>query len=319
MFLSFQQLKMNQKPKTVKLVLSSGGARGMAHVGVIEEIEKLGWEIKAVSGSSMGAAVGGMYAAGKLCKYKDWMCTLEKMDVYRLMDFTLSSKGFIKGEKVFQELERILGGDIMIEDLPIKYTATALDFYQKKTTYFQKGSLLKAMRASVSVPTVLTPFKYRNRTYLDGGITEPIPVLPVMDVEADFLIIVNTNANVKYTEPKYFHKTEMQELTYAQKIESFISKWWNNKHTTEITPQELGYFSIMTGTIDLMMDKLSEHTLEKFQPDLLIEVSRDGASIMEFYKSAEMIEAGRAAFRDAIQPFFKKNRALQDAREKQSS
>ena len=97
-----------QAKKTVSLVLGSGGARGMAHIGVIEVLEERGYQIEEIAGSSVGALVGGIYASGKLPDFKDWICNLGRVDVFGLMDFSFSSKGFIKGEKVFDELRKIV-------------------------------------------------------------------------------------------------------------------------------------------------------------------------------------------------------------------
>ncbi|TVR79040.1 MAG: phospholipase [Chitinophagaceae bacterium] len=282
--------------KKVYLVLSSGGARGMAHIGVIEEIEKLGWEIVAVSGSSMGAAVGGVYAAGKLEAFKSWMYTLDKIDVYRLMDFTINSKGFIKGERVFKQMENIIGGSPNIENLPVKFSAAATDLNKRKCHFFKSGNLLDAIRASVAVPTVLTPFVKNNNTYIDGGIANPIPVNAFLKLKYDLKIIVNVNANREYTVPEICLKKPVNETNYRFQIDKFIDYWWNGSKNMIEKKEELGYFKLLTKSIEIMMDHISDHILEKNKPDLIIEVSRDAASIMDFYKSEEMVEAGREAF-----------------------
>ena len=126
--------------KQVSLVLSSGGARGLAHIGAIEELLKHDFKIEAVAGSSIGAAIGGIYASGNLEKYKDWILNLDKYGVFKLMDFTFSSHGFIKGEKVKREMRKFLG-DPNIEDLNIPYVAVAADLYNQKEIVFTKGNL----------------------------------------------------------------------------------------------------------------------------------------------------------------------------------
>ena len=149
---------MKQK---VALVLSGGGARGIAHIGVIEALEEQEFEISSVAGTSMGALIGGIYALGKLEVYKDWLCTLDKMKVFALIDFTLSGQGFIKGDKVFHKMRELIA-DANIEDLKIPYTAVAADILNKKEVVFTKGSVLDAIRASIAIPTVFTPVKLEN-------------------------------------------------------------------------------------------------------------------------------------------------------------
>ena len=135
----------------VHLVLGAGGARGMAHIGVIEELEKEGHEIVDVVGCSMGAVVGGIYAAGYLNEYKDWLLTLTKSTVWGLLDFTFTSQGFLKGEKVFDTILEMTG-PLKIEDLNIPFTAIAAEVRRKEEVVFKKGDLYQALRASISIP-----------------------------------------------------------------------------------------------------------------------------------------------------------------------
>ena len=140
--------------KKVSLVLSGGGARGIAHIGVLEALEKQGFEVHSITGTSMGAVVGGFYAAGKMKEFKKWISDLNKKDVFELVDFTLFNSGFIKGDKVFEELSTFIH-DIQIQDLPIHFSATATDLISRKEVLFTEGSLYNAMRASVAIPNVI--------------------------------------------------------------------------------------------------------------------------------------------------------------------
>ncbi len=161
--------------KSISLVLGSGGARGYAHIGVIEELLKHDYEIKSISGSSMGALIGALYACGKLGEYKEWVLGLDLFDVASLIDLSFARTGIIQGDKVFKEIEKMIG-DVMIEDLPISYTAVATDLIKQKEVWFQKGSLLDAVRASIAIPTVFTPKKIGNRHLIDGGVLNPFPI-----------------------------------------------------------------------------------------------------------------------------------------------
>ncbi len=152
------------------MVLSGGGARGIAHIGVVEELEKRGFEIRSIAGTSMGALVGGIYAVGKLQEFKNWLYTLDKLDVFKLIDFTLSSQGLIKGDRVFKKMKEFIP-DKNIEDLKIHYAATATDIINNKEVVFNQGSIYDAIRASVAIPTVITPVKQDDTLLVDGGVS----------------------------------------------------------------------------------------------------------------------------------------------------
>ncbi len=178
--------------KRVALVLGSGGARGYAHIGVIEEIERRGYDIACIAGCSMGAVVGGIYAAGKLNDYRDWIESLDYLDVLRLVDVSFRL-GAIRGEKVFGQIRKIVG-EINIEDLRIPYTAVATDLTNQQEIWFQEGCLHQAMRASAAIPSLFTPVMQGNRMLVDGGLLNPLPIIPVVSSHCDLIIAVNLNA-----------------------------------------------------------------------------------------------------------------------------
>ncbi|KIH84600.1 patatin-like phospholipase family protein [Pseudomonas batumici] len=178
--------------KRVALVLGSGGARGYAHIGVIEEIERRGYDIACVAGCSMGAVVGGIYAAGKLDQYRQWIESLDYLDVLRLVDVSFRL-GAMRGEKVFGQIRKIVG-EVNIEDLRIPYTAVATDLTNQQEIWFQEGCLHQAMRASAAIPSLFTPVMQGNRMLVDGGILNPLPIVPVVSSHSDLIIAVNLNA-----------------------------------------------------------------------------------------------------------------------------
>ncbi|MCF4994963.1 alpha/beta hydrolase [Pseudomonas syringae] len=178
--------------KRVALVLGSGGARGYAHIGVIEEIERRGYDIACIAGCSMGAVVGGIYAAGKLDDYRNWIESLDYLDVLRLVDVSFRL-GAIRGEKVFGQIRKIVG-EINIEDLRIPYTAVAADLTNQQEIWFQEGCLHQAMRASAAIPSLFTPVMQGNRMLVDGGILNPLPIVPVVSSHCDLIIAVNLNS-----------------------------------------------------------------------------------------------------------------------------
>ncbi|WP_439862190.1 patatin-like phospholipase family protein [Pseudomonas sp. MBLB4136] len=185
--------------KRVALVLGAGGARGYAHIGVIEELEARGYEIACIAGCSMGAVVGGIYAAGKLKEYREWTQSLDYLDVLRLLDVSFRL-GAIRGERVFGQIRDIVG-EINIEELPIPFTAVATDLTNQQEIWFQEGCLHQAMRASAAIPSLFTPVVQGKRMLVDGGLLNPLPIVPVVSSHCDLIVAVNLNStNQKHYE-----------------------------------------------------------------------------------------------------------------------
>ena len=179
-----------EQRKRVALALGSGGARGYAHIGAIEVLEERGYEIVAISGCSMGALIGGVYAAGKMQAYKDWVTGLGQFDVLKLLDVTLNSVGAIRGEKVFSVVRDMLG-DTRIESLPIAYTAVATDLLGHREIWFQEGPLDQAIRSSIAIPGLITPVILNGRVLVDGALLNPLPIMPTISAHADMVFAVN--------------------------------------------------------------------------------------------------------------------------------
>nr|WP_264622963.1 patatin-like phospholipase family protein [Marinobacter santoriniensis] len=187
---SQDQGKQPSRRRTVALTLGSGGARGYAHIGAIEILVERGYEIVAISGCSMGALIGGMFAAGKMQAYKDWVTGLGQFDVLKLLDVTFNSVGAIRGEKIFAVVRDMLG-DTRIEDLPLAYTSVATDLLAHKEVWFQEGPLDQAIRASVAIPSVVTPLVLNGRVLVDGALLNPLPIIPTISAHADMIVAVN--------------------------------------------------------------------------------------------------------------------------------
>jgi len=287
--------------KTISLVLGSGGARGYAHIGVIEELEKHGYEIASVSGSSMGALVGGLYAAGKLQKYTEWVLGLDLLDVAKLLDFSLGRTGLIQGNRVFEAIENMVG-DVMIEDLPIPFTAVATDFIKKKEVWLQKGSLLDAIRASIAIPTVFTPKVIGDHHLIDGGILNPLPIAPTVSDDTDMTIAVKLNAQIEkeyqITIPRKEQEKEtgMQEIfsELMEKAEALIAREPENSF------DEMSMFDIIGHTIDTMQDALSDCKSAGYSPDMIIGIPKNACGFYEFNKAYEIIELGRVIAREHL-------------------
>jgi len=277
--------------KNIHLVLSSGGARGVAHIGIIEGLLESGYQIKSIAGSSMGAVVGGVFAAGKLEAYKDWICNFDKLDVFKLMDFTLSTQGFVRGDRVFNEMKSFIP-ECNIEDLNIPFTAIATDIVNKKEVVFKTGSLYKALRASASIPSVLKPAIVDGKELVDGGVINPIPIAHVTPEEGDLVLVSDVNADV----PCYLEEpTARQKGRFAplmEKWNSFFPK--NNNNNTKV--KSLSYFDLITRSVDLMQDQISTLTISNARPNIVVLISRETCGTFEFYRSEELIRYGKQEF-----------------------
>ena len=279
---------MGQK---VSLVLSGGGARGIAHIGVIEELEKQGFEIFSVAGTSMGALVGGVYALGKMEEYKQWLFTLDKRKIFNLVDFTLSAQGLIKGDKVLGKMKDFIP-DANIEDLKITYTAVASDIINKEEVVFTKGSVYDAIRASIAIPTVFTPVKSNGRLMVDGGILNNIPISHAKRLPNDLLVVVNVNADIPVDKPMLSKEDhEAKESVYLKKISDFYRQLQKNKNLTR--DESIGYFDLINKTLNLMTYRMEQLSLQQFSPDILINISHESCGTYDFFKAEEMVEIGK--------------------------
>ncbi|MFM6848632.1 MAG: patatin-like phospholipase family protein [Terrabacter sp.] len=173
------------------VVLGSGGARGYAHVGALEVLDERGFDVVSIAGTSMGALVGGVAAAGKLEAYTAWARSLTQREVWRLLDLTLSGAGgAIRAERIIAKVGEILDG-ATIERLPIPYTAVATDINARREVWFQRGPVEHAIRASIAIPGVITPAVINGRVLVDGGLINPIPIEPTAAASVDVTIAVS--------------------------------------------------------------------------------------------------------------------------------
>ncbi|MBN2274729.1 MAG: patatin-like phospholipase family protein [Bacteroidales bacterium] len=287
--------------KNVALVLSSGGARGFAHIGVINALEKKGFKITSVAGASMGALVGGIYATGQLKQFEEWVTTLDIMEVLKLTDLTISSKGFVKGKKIIQKMKEMIP-DKNIEDLKIPYSAVATNIIDGEESVFSQGSLYDAIRASISIPTVFQPHKSGEHYYIDGGVLNPVPINRVKRKKNDLLVVVNVNARIPYKkkkskEEKHHDNALIKQLKLLQKkINAVIPE---NK------TDDIGFFNLTNKSISLMLYKISALSMEKHNIDLLINVSRDSFGTYDFYKAKDIIKEGEKAAQKTLKEYLK--------------
>nr|WP_305119272.1 patatin-like phospholipase family protein [Tahibacter harae] len=291
------------------MVLGSGGARGYAHVGVIEELLASGYEIRSVAGSSMGALVGGVYAAGKLPEYRDWACGLKTFDVLRLVDWTWRGGGLIKGHRVIGALRELVG-EINIEQLPISYTAVAVDIDAQREVWFSRGSLFDAIRASISIPTVFRPHLYQGRRLVDGGLLNPVPVTPTLRDLTDATIAVDVNAEAEgvaeretpITQPELADPEAEEERVRATGLARLGALWerYVGQRSKRVVINEPGMLELFARSLDVVQETLTRYKLAAQPPDLVIPIPRNVCAFYEFQRAEEVIEIGRQRTREAL-------------------
>lgn len=286
----------------VALVLSSGGARGIAHVSVIEEIERRGFEITSVAGASMGALVGGMYASGHLSLFKDWLMSLDKRKMLNLSDLSFSNDGLVKGDKLIKELKQIIP-DMNIEDCRIPYTALASDIKNSEEVVFNSGNLYDAMRASISIPAFFKPYKMQNRILVDGGVLNPLPIKHITRTDHDLLIAVDVCSRIGTQGQKHKPANNKSGLKIAQyfPFTSHIS----------LTPKESegNYITLLTGSAAMMIQQITALTLQLYPPDLLIPFPMKLYSPFDFFKFSEILENGTTVARAILDDYQSTNQS----------
>ena len=306
------------KPR-VSLVLGSGGARGYAHIGVIEELEARGYEIASISGCSMGALIGGIYAAGKLDGYRDWVCQLDYFDVLRLVDITWSAMGAMRAGRVMTKLEALVG-DIRIEDLPMPFTAVATDLSRQREVWFQSGPLLRAIRASIAVPGIITPVQDNGHVLVDGGLLNPLPIIPTVSVNADIVLAVNATAQtptpvtledlLPADQAAQEHAREIEREAEGQsfsgwlknvrtRVQGMVSSFSDEEEASENTSwssqteRAWSKLDMMLASFDITQAALAKYKIAGYPPDILIEVPKSVCGAYEFHRAEALIELGR--------------------------
>ena len=277
------------KKRRVALVLAGGGARGVAHIGAIEELERQGFEISAVAGTSMGALVGGVYASGYLEPFKEWMRALDKYKVFSLVDFALSTEGLVKGDRVMEAMKELVP-DVQIERMPVPFAAVAADLLTGDEVVLDSGGLYDAIRASISIPSVFRPVHRDGRVLVDGlgvgdvgsivlrdrkhlsedGTVNPLPLNRVRREEGDLLVAVDVSAR--------FGADSVRRANAS-----------------------LNYYKVLIASSQIMQQRITQLMCRLYKPDIMVGLPADSYGMFEFYRSEEILEAGRAATRAALE------------------
>lgn len=304
--------------KKVHLVLGSGGARGLAHIGVIRYLEATGFEISEITGCSMGALIGGIYAANKLDDYQDWVCHINRLEALKFLDLSLSLKsGFVKGDRLMQQLSYWIGDDD-IGSLKIPFTAVSADLKSQSEVWINQGPLLEAIRASISVPGIFTPVIKNNRVLVDGGILNPLPI-PPKSLEKDQITIAVSLSGRHIKQP--MGKTEALKPDYSDsskntkpQAQSKLASAWQSLNdmlqtnetadTTTVADKDLSISEVLMSMFNTMQDTLTRYQIAGTPPDILIEIPTNICNSHDFHRANELIPAGEYWAEKAIEEQF---------------
>ena len=286
--------------KKVQLVLGSGGARGIAHIAIIEGLVNDGIEIEAVHGCSMGAVIGGLFVAGYLEEHKEWLLGLSKNDFFDLMDFTLTKEGFIKGDKIFDK-HREMTGELLIEEFNIPFTAVALDIKSGKEIYFTKGELYQALRGSVAIPGFIIPHRTESYVLIDGGVTNPLPLNLAVQKKGSVVLAIDLSGP---EDPLFILKEGHNEEKpliphwFERIIPSYLQQTSKEKQDYKIEEEQtLSLLQLMETTFILSQNKLNELIIDKYEPELLIRLPRKMAQTLDFFRAKEIYGLGIKAYK----------------------
>ena len=303
------QIAESSTKKTVSLILGSGGARGLAHIGVIQYLEEYDYDIQFISGSSMGALIGGVYATGKLDEFTKWFTGLSKTDLLSLADIAWERSGLIKGDKLFGQLNEMLGNP-NIEELNIPFTAVATDIDNEREVWLQKGSLLEAIRASIALPMIFTPVHRHGRTLIDGGVLNPIPIAPTFGQTNDLTIAVNLGGKSQKIDKQESAEDEERKASWLNSVSDFfegVKQRILPKDSDSNTPFNWDMYDVSNKAFDSMQSSLARQKIAAYPPDILIEISRDACGMLEFNQAKQMIALGYQTAKDIMQDNQEKN------------
>jgi NTE family protein len=313
----------------VAVALGGGGARGYAHIGILQVLEERGYDIVSIAGSSMGALVGGLYAADGLDAFSAWVRSLTHRDVLRLYDLSPRAPGAIRAEKIFARVSDILG-DARIEDLPLEFTAVATDLEAGEERWLQEGPVDAAIRASVALPGFMTPVVMHGRLLADGGLLNPLPLAPTAAARADLTVAVAvagqqrtpTDTTAAAARPRGGYRADAFRRTATQVLASDVVRGIGTRlaalrsappgRTTpeiaeevteavfEALPAGLRTLDVMELSLEAVRTAVMRQALADHPPDVLITVPRSSCRTLDFHKAEELIGLGRRLAIEAL-------------------
>ncbi|MBR1800996.1 MAG: patatin-like phospholipase family protein [Bacteroidaceae bacterium] len=304
---------MKTQQQDVALVLSSGGARGLAHIGAIEELEQQNFRITSVAGCSMGSLVGGMYAAGRLEDFKQWMYDLDRSKMWKLTDLSLSLTHLMKGERVIEAMKDVVP-DVNIEDLPVPYCAVATDWETGHEVIFRSGSLYDAIRASISMPAVFSPVRRDGMILVDGGVINPLPLNRVERHDGDILVAVNVSGPDLEGQSRQRHEREEKELQRMEEelnrkraihnpIRRSLSSLPSASDILErLKPDDLdfNYITLIDQAMSITIKQNAALTLELYHPDIVADIALAEFDSFDYDKAEQIALLGQQVMRQSL-------------------
>lgn len=282
--------------KSISLVLGSGGARGLAHIGIIKELARAGYKIESIAGCSIGALIGGVYAAGKLSEFEAWVRAIDKTDILSLLDLTWRSDGLVKGDRIIETLVELVG-DWKIEDLPIRFTAIAADIDEEREVWISSGSLFDAIRASISLPMFFSPVEYKGSYLVDGGILNPVPIAPCFNDRTEKIFAVNLGGAVEHGLFIREKSSDDGDKSFTERVHNFVEKLYRSD---EQEGRSLSMYDVANQAFDTMQGTIARQKLAAYPPDGVIEIPRNSCGILEFHKADSLIDLGAERARSFI-------------------
>ena len=279
----------------VALALGAGGARGLAQIGVIEALQARGIKIVAVAGASSGALVGGAFAAGKLDALREWMLGTSRTGMLRLLDPGFGRSALFTGDRLVRRLREVVG-EPRIEDLPVDFTAVAVDLMRQREVWLRRGDMWNAVRASFGIPGVFTPFEVHGRELVDGGLLSPLPIAATRMSDAHRLIAVDMHGWPQRPPGALAIDSEQDEAPPGR-IARWIDEHFDDDGdatSKEAPERELGFAELMSRSLDTMQAQISRVQIALDPPELVIRIPRDACEFYEFWRGRELIEIGRS-------------------------
>ena len=290
-----------ERPR-VGLALGGGAACGWAHIGILRALEAAGIVPDVICGTSVGALVGGVYLSGHLDLLEEWARGLNKMRIFRYLDFKLGGGGFIGGERLLALLKDDIG-DLRIEDLGQAFAAVATELATGHEVWFRSGSLVEAMRASFAMPGVFPPVKVDGVWLVDGALVNPVPVSVCRAMGARMVIAINLNADII---GKASHPDEAPRR--AAELDAALPRaFWRGTRVNAVFRQLFageqegpGVFGVMVSSLNIIQDRLSRSRLAGDPPDVLLAPRLGHVGLLEFDRASESIEIAKAAVEAAM-------------------
>jgi len=282
----------------IALALGAGGARGLAQIGVIEVLEERGFAIDAVSGSSSGALVGGIFAAGRLRAFDERLRAMSRTDFLRLLDPGWRRSGVLRGQRLVETMREVVG-DPLIETLPVEFTAVAVDLERQREVWIREGRLWDALRASFAIPGLFTPHRVNGRALVDGGLLAPLPITATRLSDAHRLVAVDMHG---WPRRPPGEPAQAQPEDDSPALAARVGGWLERAVTGDTSGDALrmGLAEIMSRSLDTMQAQISRVQLALDPPELLIRIPRDVCQFYEFWRAGELIDLGRVVTTRAL-------------------